>query len=521
MEAQSLEYLFMQAPVAVCLVVGPDYKVELMNDKMLEFIGRTRNIIGQPLQSTLTEAKQQGLIAILDRVRETKESFYASDFPAVINIDGERRTRYFNLVFQPYYVKPDDAEPSGIFCVVHNITSQILALQKLDEEKQRTQLALEVGGLGMIITNWKENTATADNRASEIFQIENNSTLDEYLRRIHPEDRSVRSLGIEKGLKSGKFDFEIRLILNDGNIRWVRSRGVMQRNNDGEVTGSFGIVQDITEQKTFSLALHTTVDERTRELEVANQSLKALNESLQRSNRSLEEFARASSHDLKEPVRKVHFFVDRLKNSMADRLTNDEKMWMSRVESAAQRMGILIDDLLEYSHLDQVLPNKEPVDLNSKIAIILSDIELLIQEKDAVIEVADLPTVNGYRRQLQQLFQNLIGNALKYSREGVRPVIKITSEKIMGKDAGMDIPPAAFTQSFYKVEVCDNGIGFEQEDADRIFNVFTRLHGNKEYPGTGIGLSIVKKVVDNHGGYIAATGTPGAGACFMILFPAD
>jgi PAS domain S-box-containing protein len=520
MDATSLNHLFMQAPVAVCILGGEDYRVELVNERMLEFLGRTSEIVGHPIEQTLTEAKKQGLISILDTVRQTKQPYYVSNFPAVILINNVRETRYFSLIFKPYFLKPDDKEPNSIFCVAHNITQQVLALQKLEEEKLRTTIALEVGELGLLSTNWKNNFVNADKRANEIFGFTDPRPLEDYVNRLHPQDRELRKQAINQGMQTGNFDFEVRLLFEDGSIRWMRSRGFIQKDIEGNVTGSFGIVQDITAQKEFELALQKKVEERTMELELANKSLLQLNEELAKSNASLEEFTRAASHDLKEPIRKVDFFIDRLKLSLQNKIGEEGKTIFERVESATDRMRLLIDDLLEYSHLTQSQREQEKIDLNDKLKLILTDLELMIREKNAVINVSKLPTVKGHRHQLQQLFQNLISNGLKYSKPGVQPQIKISSKKIAGKDAPVALPPELIAREFHLIEVCDNGIGFDQSDAERIFNVFTRLHGNKEYPGTGIGLSIAKKVVENHHGYIYAKGEQGKGACFSILLPA-
>ena len=520
MDATSLSHLFMQAPVAVCIVSGANYKVELVNERMLQFLGRTPDIIGQPIEQTLTEAKKQGLISILDNVRQTGTPYYVSNFPAVILINDVRETKYFSLIFKPYFLKPGDKEPGAIFCVAHNITEQVLTLQKLEEEKQRTSLALEVGELGLLTTDWKDNFVNADKRANEIFDFAHTHSLDDYINRIHPEDRLERKAAIKEAMVTGNFDFEVRLLFDDDSIRWMRARGFIQKDIEGNVKGSFGIVQDITSQKEFELALQKKVEERTIELELANKSLLQLNEDLARSNTNLEEFTRAASHDLKEPIRKVDFFVDRLKTSLENKINADEKTLFDRVESATDRMRLLIDDLLEFSHLTQSKRKPEKIDLNDKMRLILADLELIIREKNASINIDKLPTVKGHRRQLQQLFQNLVSNSLKYSKAGSRPEIKISSKKIVGREASISLQPEAAAQEFYLIEVCDNGIGFEQNDAERIFNVFTRLHGNKEYPGTGIGLSIAKKVVENHHGYIYAKGEPGKGACFSVLLPA-
>jgi light-regulated signal transduction histidine kinase (bacteriophytochrome) len=173
----------------------------------------------------------------------------------------------------------------------------------------------------------------------------------------------------------------------------------------------------------YDVEYRTVVEERTRELARANKEL-------QRSNQNLEEFAHAASHDLKEPVRKIHFFTNQLKQQLSAGLGESEVRLFTRIEDATQRMGNLIDDLLLYSHVSQRPHEKERIDLNQKVDRVLEDLELDIQEKSAIIHVGNLPTVKGYRRQLQQVFQNLISNALKYSKRDVPPYITITASKV-------------------------------------------------------------------------------------------
>jgi signal transduction histidine kinase len=245
----------------------------------------------------------------------------------------------------------------------------------------------------------------------------------------------------------------------------------------------------------------------------------SLVEELKRSNNNLEEFAHAASHDLKEPVRKIQFFTERLKTKIGDRLNEEELDVLSRMEKATERMRLLIDDLLQYSLVNQRHSEIEEIDLNRKLSLVLEDLEVQIQEKQAKVNVSQLPVVKGYRRQLQQMFQNLVSNALKYSKPGEVPVITITSRQVSGVDSGLNVPSGLWNNQFHLIEVTDNGIGFDQQDAERIFNMFTRLHGKYEYAGTGVGLSIVKKVVENHNGYIRASSTPGKGSTFSILLP--
>jgi signal transduction histidine kinase/uncharacterized membrane protein YiaA len=245
-------------------------------------------------------------------------------------------------------------------------------------------------------------------------------------------------------------------------------------------------------------------------------------EELKRSNQSLEEFTHAASHDMKEPLRKIRTFTSRLRSNLAERLDETNTGLMDRIETAAERMQILVDDLLEFSYVSERPREMEAVDLNEKVKRVLADLELPIEEKGARIEVGALPTIKGNRRQLQQLFYNLIGNALKYSKPTVSPHILIQSRKVRGSDVSESIklPADEENRFFHLIQIQDNGIGFEQEYAERIFQMFQRLHGKTEYAGTGIGLSIVKKVTANHNGYIWATSEPNVGSTFFILLPA-
>jgi PAS domain S-box-containing protein len=255
------------------------------------------------------------------------------------------------------------------------------------------------------------------------------------------------------------------------------------------------------------------------QLKRAQLQLEKYVEDLKRSNVNLEEFAYAASHDLKEPIRKVHVFSDRLKQSLQGRLTEEEAHFFERMLMATRRMNLLIDDLLSYSQVSLRPRHFEEVNLNSLIELVIGDLDLEIEEKKAAISVDKLFAIKGNHRQLQQAFQNLLSNALKYSKHDVSPRISISCSKVMGHESGLQLSPSELQKLFYVVTIKDNGIGFEQADAERIFNVFTRLHGNAEFRGTGVGLSIVRKVLENHNGYITAESTPGEGATFKLYFP--
>ncbi|HJW18791.1 MAG TPA: PAS domain S-box protein, partial [Flavisolibacter sp.] len=313
----------------------------------------------------------------------------------------------------------------------------------------------------------------------------------------------------------------IRVKRHDGIFRWHAFKGNPRYLANGAFNGYIGVGLDIHDQKLAQEALKQSemqlqqkVAERTSELE------RTVGE-LRRSNTNLEEFAYAASHDLKEPIRKIHFFGERLKQSLGDKMNPEENRYFDRIESASKRMGSLIDDLLSYSQISLRPRVYDLVDMNQLMELVLEDLDLEIEDKEATVIVDTLFSMQGHQRQLQQAFQNLISNALKYSKPGVAPYVQVSFQQLAGKDTGLNLPEDEQEKIFNCISVSDNGIGFEQAEAERIFNVFTRLHGNAEYRGTGIGLSIVRKVIENHNGYIWANSEPGAGSTFYILLPAN
>jgi signal transduction histidine kinase/streptogramin lyase len=231
------------------------------------------------------------------------------------------------------------------------------------------------------------------------------------------------------------------------------------------------------------------------------------NARLGQSNRDLEHFAYAASHDLQEPLRKIQAFSDRVTRQYADKLDDLGRDYLGRMGSAAARMQRLIDDLLSLSRVTTKRNPIEPIDLRALAQEVIGDLEFRIQATRGRVELGELPRINADPVQIRQVFQNLIGNALKFHRPGEAPFVKVTAT---GQDAGT-----------IEIRVEDNGIGFENKDAERIFLPFQRLHGRKEYDGTGIGLTICQKIVQRHGGTIRAESAPGKGSRFVITLPVN
>jgi len=362
--------------------------------------------------------------------------------------------------------------------------------------------AEEIGGF----SSWQWDLTTkkfiySDNQY-KLLGVEPNSfqpSNEAFMDFVHPDDREIVSngenLAIDKQQSSIAF---FRIIRKDGSVRYFKSLGKILTDSNGNKI-LIGINNDVTEEYLIS------------------KSLEARNNELEKSNKELASFNHVASHDLQEPLRKIQTFISRIYDKEMDNLSNQGKEYLERIQISARRMRVLIDDLLLFSRTNKVEKIFEQTNLTDLFDQATQELTQQIEDTGAIITSEPLPTLDVIPFQIQQLFINLLANALKYSKPEIIPVIKVESTIVNSNDYSELIKEE--NKKYYKISVIDNGLGFSEEYEEAIFTLFYRLHNNSDYPGTGIGLAICKKIAENHGGYILAKSELGVGSTFSFFLP--
>ncbi len=390
-------------------------------------------------------------------------------------------------------------KPFKAIGTLRDITKEKLRQQDLITSEQKFRLLADSMGQ-FIWTSDPLGNLNYFNRSAYEYSGLSYESVDEdsWIQIVHPDDRKKNIELWLESIRTGKpFYFEHRFRRYDGIYRWHMSRAIPQRNDTGQIQMWVGTSTDIEDQKIFAGHLEKEVRERTRELETKNIELKKM-------NAELESFAYIASHDLQEPLRKIQIFSSLIDENEKGHLSENAKEYFNRIRVSANRMQVLIEDLLTYSRLGATLP----VFTNTNLADIISDAvaeyKHEIEKKRAVLDIGPLCSWPVIPYQFHQLIINLFSNALKFSKVGVAPHIRMSAEII---------------ENNCRIIFSDNGIGFDPQYNEKIFQVFQRLHNKSEYEGTGIGLAIVKKIVENHLGAIKASGQPDKGARFEIRIP--
>lgn len=380
---------------------------------------------------------------------------------------------------------------------------------ELTATRDRLELALRGGNVGL----WDWNAETNDVYYSESYKVQLGYPadlpwchFDDWKNGLHPDDREmalqrVNDYFAEQG---DEYESTFRLRCSDGSYRWFLARGKAAFDSDGRPLRMLGVHIDITQQRSDQKEL-----ERLNEaLTSANRSFAAANDALEASNVELQQFAYVASHDLQTPLRAIAGFAQFLKDDYHGKIDDTADDYIGRIVTGAKRMQKMIDDLLAFSRVESRAAPFQPVDMNEVFRDATGLLGASIEDCNATVTRDHLPTITGDQAQLVQLLQNLIGNALKYCE--VQPIIHVSAESVIAEPSG--------TRWVFQIK--DNGIGIEEKQHKRIFEVFQRLHSKEAYPGTGIGLAVCRRIVGRHHGEIWVESTPGEGSTFFVAIPA-
>lgn len=403
-----------------------------------------------------------------------------------------------------------DGSIRGWFGSNTDITEQRNAAQALAESESRFRNLSDHAPMFIFMADENVNISYVNKALLHYLNLQHYSefTGRTWEQHVHPDDIARMNEVYAKAWQNkSPYQVEIRLMeAATGQYNWFLSIGVPRY--EGETfRGFLGTGVNIQAQKELTQGLEQKVKERTVALDTANKEL-------QRSNEDLQQFAHVASHDLKEPVRKVITFQNRLKDELGKGISEKAQTYLQKIEASSLRMYSMIDGVLAYSTLSAANFIPEPVNLDEMLNNIQADLEVPIADKKAIIQYSGLPVVKGSPVLLYQLFYNLIANSLKFARKDVAPLISVIADSYQ-EEPGEN----GLQQNKHRIVLQDNGIGFSGADAHRIFQTFTRLNSKDKYEGTGLGLALCKKIVERHSGSIKAEGEVGIGAKFIITLP--
>lgn len=480
-------------PLPIAVYTGPDLKVELANPAMIRTWGKGEHVIGRNYLDIVPEIHNQQIFDQALTVLKTGIAFHATDKKVDLVINGEIKSHYFNYSFIPL------ADTQGHIYGVMNTGADVTALHQAKQEVQnsdeRLRMAIESSGMGTYEIDLATKKITACGNFNAICSIEGKITNEQLISKLHPDDQALREKAHQAAEVTGKISYEARIVNDDSAIRWVKIDGKIIKDENGNPITIIGIIQDIHEQKQFEEELKKQVAENTVEL--------------QRSNDDLLHFANVVSHDLKEPVRKIKTFNSLLRNESKTTFDENSIKYLNKVDQSAQRMQTIIEGILAYSTLDKKTQPVEKINLDEVVEHIKTDLELIINEKGAILIISELPDIEGAPILIHQLFYNLIHNALKFSKADQPPRVIITSA-IINDANGIEV---------LEIKIKDHGIGLDPIYAEKIFNAFERLHSKDEFEGNGLGLALCRKIVKRHHGTITATGEHNNGAEFIVILP--
>lgn len=490
-------------PGVVAIVRYPDLKVFYVNEPFNYYLGYSNDHVREAGLSFIDLIEEHQYDHLINQLNIVRGSIPARSAFVIYHLFSKNRTR------SPYYLYAapiTNKNASGdelFYLLMHpdlskwgmpftSFDSKDLFLEQFKSE--------QFGTFEWIIEIDKVYCSPG---IYQIYEIDpDNHEISNFIARefVHPNDKLRVKEETKLALESGiDLNIEYKIITAKQRIKTIHCLARAIKDTNSIAIKYAGSIRDVTEQRNIEYDLKNKVEE------------------LYQSNKELEEFAYVASHDLQEPLRKITTFSDRLLEKYKDILVGDGAMYLSRMIASAENMRSLINDLLEFSRISKSGQNFEKVSLETILEQVKTDLELTIEETNTVITNEPLPIIEAIASQMKQLFSNIINNAIKFRKTGVSPVIGIDCNVAAREEKLLyGLNPL---NTYYKIQIIDNGIGFDNEYASRIFQVFQRLHGKSEYPGSGIGLAICKKIADHHKGYIYAESLPDAGARFILIIP--
>jgi PAS domain S-box-containing protein len=514
-EASSLVENFFNASIDVIMVINKEREFVAVNDFALEILEPYSSVlIGKKIEEVLphlktTEAWDKLIESLAGKASIIKE------FNSLVD------AKYWEINFSPLY-KNNIVESVMIIC--HDITEIVNTKKQLEEsnstlrdtvedlrisEERYHRMVEQVQDYAIILLDPQGNIQNWNKGAERIKGYSASDILGKNISIFYTEEDQKTNLPIqilEKAKTLGKAEYEGWRLGKGGKLFWGSISLTALKDKEQKLLGFSKVTRDLTEKKIAD-------DNLRKQAEILVQK----NADLEKLNKELQSFAYVASHDLQEPLRKIQFFGNLIVQKEADNLSQTGKDHFRRMQEASKRMQALIEDLLSFSRTNDAERVFEKLDIKKIVNEVIYEMREAINEKEAKVIVGEMMAVEIIPFQFRQLMQNLISNALKFSNKEVAPKIEVFASPVKESEIPSSLPTKNI--EYIKLTVKDNGIGFEPEYKERIFDIFQRLHGKHEYKGTGIGLAICKKIVENHNGLILAEGIPGDGASFIVYLP--
>ena len=473
--------------------VDLDGHIEEMNQAYLDLVGYGRDEITTHTYQDLTPEKWRAIEAEIIETQVMQRGFSDEYEKEYVRKDGSIAP----ISLRTILVRDLEGRPIRFMGIVRDITELKEKEEALKASERRYRSLFDLSHDGVVFVGLDGPVEEANPAYLDMLGYELDELVGVTYQQLTPPRWAAMEADIvaEQLLSRGYTDeYEKEYIRKGGSVFPVAVRAILVRDETGAPVRIMGIVRDITEQKQ------------------AKEALERHARDLARSNEELEQFAYVASHDLQEPLRKIRAFGALLADEKRESLDDEGQQYIDFMTDAAARMQTLVSDLLALSRVTTAAHPFEDLSLAEVFDTVLSDLSVALQEADGQVEVAATPTIEADRTQMEQLFRNLIGNALKFHRPGVPPRVTV---EVAAQAQPIDAVPGPA----HAIVVTDNGIGFESSQGSKLFQPFKRLHARHQYEGAGIGLAICEKIVLRHHGRITASGTPGAGATFTVTLP--